>query len=107
MVPVVCSPPSDQFCVCFSPDTKLGPEAFRFDAGSEAMATRLSERYYILRPEVVESYMYLWRLTHDPKYRHWGWEVVKVRLGRARSSLQVAAFLQKSSLRWVEGAEII
>ncbi|XP_054026994.1 mannosyl-oligosaccharide 1,2-alpha-mannosidase IC [Dryobates pubescens] len=58
-------------------DTKLGPEAFRFDAGSEAMATRLSERYYILRPEVVESYMYLWRLTHDPKYRQWGWEVVK------------------------------
>ncbi|XP_068850574.1 mannosyl-oligosaccharide 1,2-alpha-mannosidase IC isoform X3 [Aphelocoma coerulescens] len=58
-------------------DTKLGPEAFRFDAGSEATATRLSERYYILRPEVVESYMYLWRLTHDPKYRHWGWEVVK------------------------------
>ncbi|XP_064028929.1 mannosyl-oligosaccharide 1,2-alpha-mannosidase IC isoform X1 [Pogoniulus pusillus] len=58
-------------------DTKLGPEAFRFDAGSEAMATRLSERYYILRPEVVESYMYLWRLTHEPKYRQWGWEVVK------------------------------
>ncbi|NXT76197.1 MA1C1 mannosidase, partial [Zapornia atra] len=58
-------------------DTKLGPEAFRFDAGTEAMATRLSERYYILRPEVVESYMYMWRLTHDPKYRQWGWEVVK------------------------------
>uniref|UniRef100_A0A8V5GVB5 alpha-1,2-Mannosidase n=1 Tax=Melopsittacus undulatus TaxID=13146 RepID=A0A8V5GVB5_MELUD len=57
--------------------TKLGPEAFRFDAGTEAMATRLSERYYILRPEVVESYMYMWRLTHDPKYRQWGWEVVK------------------------------
>ncbi|KAK4808839.1 hypothetical protein QYF61_003897 [Mycteria americana] len=58
-------------------DTKLGPEAFRFDAGTEAMATRLSERYYILRPEVVESYMYMWRLTHNPKYRQWGWEVVK------------------------------
>ncbi|NXQ24773.1 MA1C1 mannosidase, partial [Alaudala cheleensis] len=58
-------------------DTRLGPEAFRFDAGSEAMATRLGERYYILRPEVVESYMYLWRLTHQPKYRHWGWEVVQ------------------------------
>lgn len=69
--------------MCLSPDTKLGPEAFRFDAGSEAMATRLSERYYILRPEVVESYMYLWRLTHQPKYRHWGWEVVQVRLHRA------------------------
>ncbi|XP_069080021.1 mannosyl-oligosaccharide 1,2-alpha-mannosidase IC [Pleurodeles waltl] len=58
-------------------ETKLGPEAFRFDSGSEAMATRLSERYYILRPEVVESYMYLWRFTHDPKYRQWGWDVVK------------------------------
>lgn len=42
------------------------------------MATRLSERYYILRPEVVESYVYMWRLTHDVKYRQWGWEVVKV-----------------------------
>ncbi|XP_030074651.1 mannosyl-oligosaccharide 1,2-alpha-mannosidase IC isoform X1 [Microcaecilia unicolor] len=58
-------------------DTNLGPEAFRFDSGVEATATRLSERYYILRPEVVESYMYMWRLTHDPKYRAWGWEVVQ------------------------------
>nr|XP_008118769.1 PREDICTED: mannosyl-oligosaccharide 1,2-alpha-mannosidase IC [Anolis carolinensis] len=58
-------------------ETKLGPEAFRFDSGTEAMATRLSDRYYILRPEVVESYLYLWRLTHDPKYRQWGWEAVQ------------------------------
>uniref|UniRef100_A0A8C1Q7B6 alpha-1,2-Mannosidase n=1 Tax=Cyprinus carpio TaxID=7962 RepID=A0A8C1Q7B6_CYPCA len=57
--------------------TKLGPEAFRFDAGAEATATRLSDRYYILRPEVIESYMYMWRLTHDPKYREWGWEAVE------------------------------
>nr|XP_056702914.1 mannosyl-oligosaccharide 1,2-alpha-mannosidase IC [Euleptes europaea] len=58
-------------------DSKLGPEAFRFDFGTEAVATRLSDRYYILRPEVVESYLYMWRLTHDPKYRQWGWEVVE------------------------------
>ncbi|XP_062841478.1 mannosyl-oligosaccharide 1,2-alpha-mannosidase IA isoform X1 [Trichomycterus rosablanca] len=57
--------------------TKLGPEAFRFDGGEEATATRLTERYYILRPEVIESYMYMWRLTHDPKYREWGWEAVE------------------------------
>ncbi|KAM3614500.1 uncharacterized protein V6R79_015478 [Siganus canaliculatus] len=57
--------------------TKLGPEAFRFDGGGEATATRLSDRYYILRPEVIESYMYMWRLTHDPKYRDWGWEAVE------------------------------
>ncbi|KAF5924608.1 hypothetical protein HPG69_004480 [Diceros bicornis minor] len=57
-------------------DTKLGPEAFWFNSGREAVATQLSESYYILRPEVVESYMYLWRQTHNPVYREWGWEVV-------------------------------
>ncbi|XP_005875326.1 PREDICTED: mannosyl-oligosaccharide 1,2-alpha-mannosidase IC [Myotis brandtii] len=57
-------------------DTKLGPEAFWFNSGKEAVATQLSESYYILRPEVVESYMYLWRQTHNPIYREWGWEVV-------------------------------
>lgn len=67
------------FLHVFSPSaTKLGPEAFRFDDGGEATATRLSDRYYILRPEVIESYMYMWRLTHDPKYREWGWEAVQV-----------------------------
>ncbi|XP_075453867.1 mannosyl-oligosaccharide 1,2-alpha-mannosidase IA [Ascaphus truei] len=56
---------------------KLGPEAFRFDGGVEAIATRQNEKYYILRPEVIETYMYLWRFTHDPKYRQWGWEAVQ------------------------------
>ncbi|KAM4796953.1 LOW QUALITY PROTEIN: mannosyl-oligosaccharide 1,2-alpha-mannosidase IC [Rhinophrynus dorsalis] len=58
-------------------DTKLGPEVFRFDSGAEATSSRSSERYYLLRPEVVESYVYLWRLTHNPKYRQWGWEIVQ------------------------------
>lgn len=58
---------------------KLGPEAFRFDGGVEAIATRQNEKYYILRPEVIETYMYMWRFTHDPKYRQWGWEAVEVR----------------------------
>ncbi|XP_063079143.1 mannosyl-oligosaccharide 1,2-alpha-mannosidase IA-like [Engraulis encrasicolus] len=56
---------------------KLGPEAFRFDGGVEAIATRQNEKYFILRPEVIETYMYLWRFTHDPKYRQWGWEAVQ------------------------------
>ncbi|XP_023374866.1 mannosyl-oligosaccharide 1,2-alpha-mannosidase IC [Otolemur garnettii] len=64
------------FRLALPPDTKLGPEAFWFNSGREAVATQLSESYYILRPEVVESYMYLWRQTHDPIYRKWGWEVV-------------------------------
>jgi len=27
------------------------------------------------RPETVESLFYMWRITKDPKYREWGWEM--------------------------------
>uniref|UniRef100_A0A7M4F0Y7 Mannosidase alpha class 1A member 2 n=1 Tax=Crocodylus porosus TaxID=8502 RepID=A0A7M4F0Y7_CROPO len=56
---------------------KLGPEAFKFDGGVEAVAVRQNEKYYILRPEVIETYWYMWRFTHDPKYRQWGWEAMQ------------------------------
>ena len=59
-------------------DTKLGPEAFRFTEAVEARAMKANERYYILRPETIESYFIMWRLTHDQKYRDWGWEAVQV-----------------------------
>ena len=59
-------------------DTKLGPEAFRFSDAVEARALKSNERYYILRPETFESYFILWRLTHDQKYRDWGWEAIQV-----------------------------
>lgn len=58
-------------------DTKLGPEAMRFSDSIEARALKQNERYYILRPETVESYFLMWRLTKDPKYREWGWEMVQ------------------------------
>ena len=57
--------------------TKIGPESFRFTDQVEAMASRMNEKYYILRPEVVETYFYLWRLTKDQKYRDWAWDVVQ------------------------------
>ncbi|KAH8241362.1 hypothetical protein KR032_011057 [Drosophila birchii] len=56
--------------------TKLGPESFRFSEALDARALRSDEKYYILRPETFESYFVLWRLTHDQKYRDWGWEGV-------------------------------
>ena len=37
-----------------------------------------SEATFLLRPEVVESYFVMWRVTHDQKYRDWGWDVVLV-----------------------------
>jgi len=59
--------------------TKLGPESFRFDGTTEAKAVRQGEKYYIQRPEVIETYFYMWRFTRDPKYREWGWQAVQVR----------------------------
>ena len=58
-------------------DTKLGPEAFEFDDEGH-MASGTNERMFLLRPETVETYFILWRLTHDKRYRDWGWEVVEV-----------------------------
>ena len=71
--------PLDLHCSfhCRHAATKLGPEAFRFDANSN-MNSRNNEKMYLLRPETVETYFILWRFTHDQKYRDWGWEVVQV-----------------------------
>ncbi len=35
----------------------------------------VSSRAYLLRPEVVESIMILYRVTGKQMYRDWGWEV--------------------------------
>lgn len=58
--------------------TRIGPEAFHFDQGNEARALYGNEKYYILRPETIESYFVLWRITRDPKYREWGWDAAQV-----------------------------
>lgn len=55
-------------------DTHVGPESFRFTQEVEALAVRTGERYYMLRPEVIESYFVMWRITKDSKYRDWAWE---------------------------------
>lgn len=70
-------------------DTKLGPEAFRFSDSVEARAVKATERYYILRPETFESYFIMWRLTHDQKYREWGWEAVQVSSCHERNHFEV------------------
>jgi len=58
-------------------DTKLSPEGFEFDDEGH-MDSGTNERMFLLRPETVETYFILWRLTHDKRYRDWGWEVVDV-----------------------------
>ena len=56
--------------------THIGGE--RFSVRSNGEVTAGNPAYYILRPEVVESYFYLWRLTKDTKYRDWAWEAAQV-----------------------------
>jgi mannosyl-oligosaccharide alpha-1,2-mannosidase len=53
----------------------------RFSDAVEAKALKSQEKYYILRPETIESYFIMWRLTHDQKYRDWGWDAVQVSVG--------------------------
>lgn len=55
--------------------TGLGPEMFYFAEGKEAK-TSDGEYGYILRPEVIEGWFYLWRLTNKPLYKEWVWNAV-------------------------------
>ena len=58
--------------------THLGPEAFHFERPEEeAIAIKPDEKYYILRPEVIEAYFYLWQTTKDEKYRDWAWDAAQ------------------------------
>ncbi|XP_054153998.1 mannosyl-oligosaccharide 1,2-alpha-mannosidase IA-like [Oppia nitens] len=56
--------------------THIGPEAFQFTSFQEAIAFD-DERQYILRPEVIESYFYMWRFTHDQRYREYAWSAAQ------------------------------
>lgn len=38
---------------------------------------KANDRHNLQRPETVESLFYMWRITHDVKYREWGWEMFK------------------------------
>jgi len=53
--------------------TGIGPEFIQIDINQDFVVPS-NGKHYLLRPETVESYFYLWRLTHDQKYREWGWQ---------------------------------
>lgn len=52
--------------------TKLAGENYIFRASEDMM---VGTSWNILRPETVESLMYLWRKTGDQMYREWGWNI--------------------------------
>lgn len=60
----------------YNTDTGLAPEISYFNLDSydkPDLDIHTNDRFSILRPETVESYFYLWRLTKNQKYRDWGW----------------------------------
>ncbi|KAF8670271.1 hypothetical protein HU200_050806 [Digitaria exilis] len=52
--------------------TKLSGENYFFHAGQDMS---VGTSWNILRPETVESLMYLWRLTGNKTYQDWGWDI--------------------------------
>lgn len=54
----------------------LGPEKFTFRGDGTILPDSGSGASYFLRPEYAESLFYMWRFTHDSKYRSWGWDMV-------------------------------
>eukprot|EP00249_Psilotum_nudum_P017869 c26530_g1_i1 orf=613-2406(-) len=52
--------------------TKLAGENYLFREGQDMV---VGTSWNILRPETVESLMYLWRITGDKTYRDWGWDI--------------------------------
>ncbi|KAL6652075.1 hypothetical protein ACP70R_011000 [Stipagrostis hirtigluma subsp. patula] len=55
-----------------STPTKLAGENYFFHAGQDMS---VGTSWNILRPETVESLMYLWRLTGNKTYQDWGWDI--------------------------------
>lgn len=53
-------------------DSGIGPDGSIFDGVNDGRASNTNS---LLRPETVESYFYMYRLTKDEKYRKWAWEL--------------------------------
>ncbi|PJF18924.1 alpha-1,2-Mannosidase [Paramicrosporidium saccamoebae] len=49
----------------------LSPEFININT----MRPTLHRTYWSMRPETIESIFVLWRITKDPKYRRWGYEI--------------------------------
>eukprot|EP01116_Phalansterium_solitarium_P018710 TRINITY_DN5057_c0_g1_i1.p1 TRINITY_DN5057_c0_g1~~TRINITY_DN5057_c0_g1_i1.p1 ORF type:complete len:606 (-),score=254.80 TRINITY_DN5057_c0_g1_i1:179-1996(-) len=54
--------------------TGIAPEIIKFEGGNDFIVPN-DAHHYLLRPEAVEALFYMWRYTHDQKYRDWGWSI--------------------------------
>jgi len=56
--------------------TGLGPEIVYFD-GDKDSNVHSGDAHSLLRPESVESWFYLYRITGKDRYRKWSWELMQ------------------------------
>ena len=54
---------------CDAPPSEGGADDFNSKSGFW-----ITESSYNLRPKVIESYYYAYRMTRDEKYREWAWD---------------------------------
>jgi hypothetical protein len=52
----------------------LGDESLRWP---DDLDIHSQDRHNLQRPETIESLFYMYRITEDETYRHWGWEMFK------------------------------
>lgn len=58
--------------------TKLSPEIVYFNQAPQSkddLIVKPADAHNLLRPETVESLLYLRRITGDKKYQDWGWQI--------------------------------
>ncbi|KAF6040317.1 MAN1A2 [Bugula neritina] len=55
----------------------IGPESFEFDTSKGDAVSAGGDSGYHMRPEVVETWFFLSRVTKDRKYREWCWDFIK------------------------------
>jgi hypothetical protein len=64
-----------------STPTGVGAESFSLSTRSSGITSdkefHVSSDFYLLRPEVTESIMYLYRATGEDKYRKWAWDAFR------------------------------
>ncbi|XP_051981654.1 mannosidase, alpha, class 1B, member 1b [Xyrauchen texanus] len=61
-------------------ETGLSPEIAHFnmhEGSTQDVDVKVADRHNLLRPETVESLVYLYRFTKDKKYQQWGWEILQ------------------------------
>ncbi|CAK7234187.1 mannosyl-oligosaccharide alpha-1,2-mannosidase [Sporothrix curviconia] len=64
----------------YSPSHRTPPGTFSADPDAAWRAdfeVKSLDRHNLQRPETVESLFYMWRITGDPMYREWGWDMFK------------------------------